>query len=225
MIDGRQILKSFVNWVVPFVASWAVKSLYRVIRTECIVDKGLQKIWDQNEHVILISWHEQILMMAPAYPGPGIKLLISQSSDGEMLARAMKHFGYGAIRGSSSRGGRAAFKQMLKIAEEPFDIALTPDGPRGPRQELKDGVLQLARLSGRPVVPVCFACSKGHRFHSWDRFLCPYPLARAVYYYGQPVFYDEEAGIDDFRKRLLTEIDRNQQHATEYLESYGLSAV
>lgn len=152
-------------------------------------------------------------------------MLISASKDGELLAKTMKYFDHETVRGSSSRGGRAAFKAMMALSREPVDIVLTPDGPRGPRHELKDGVLQLARMSGRPVVPMAFVCSRGHRFQSWDRFLFPYPFCRGVYSFGDPVYFDKEEGIDRFRERFKGAMEKNQQQAEARLESYGVSAI
>jgi lysophospholipid acyltransferase (LPLAT)-like uncharacterized protein len=137
----------------------------------------------------------------------------------------MKYFNHETVRASSSRGGRAAFKAMLALSKEPVDIVLTPDGPRGPRHELKDGIIQLARMSGRPVIPMAFACSRGHRFQSWDRFLLPYPFSRGVYSFGEPIYFDKEGGVDGFRDRLTKAMTDNQRQAEACLESYGVSAV
>ena len=102
---------------------------------------------------------------------------------------------------------------------------MTPDGPTGPRHQLKEGVVQLARLSGRPIVPLAFACSHGHRFQSWDRFLLPYPWGKAVYAVGEPLYYDENETIEDFQSRVQEAMDANTRHAGEYLNQYDLSAV
>jgi lysophospholipid acyltransferase (LPLAT)-like uncharacterized protein len=137
----------------------------------------------------------------------------------------MRFFGQDAVRGSSSRGGRAAFKELLKLADEKVDLVVTPDGPKGPRHQLKDGVVQLARLTGRPVVPMAFVCSAGHRFRSWDRFLLPRPFGRGVYSFGEPVFYSRDEGAEVFRERLREAMRENQLKAENRLEEYGASAV
>jgi lysophospholipid acyltransferase (LPLAT)-like uncharacterized protein len=114
---------------------------------------------------------------------------------------------------------------MLKFAELDVDLAVTPDGPKGPRRQIKDGVLQLARISGRPVVPLNYVCSRGHRFRSWDRFLLPSPFARSVYCYGSPQFFSRDQPLDECRQRLQQAMDENQQRAETQLEAYGVSAV
>lgn len=210
---------------VPVLASTLLRLLKVSVRTEIIGVENLISMWDKNERSIISFWHDQLLLMVFAYPGKGAKLLISASKDGELLTRAMRFFNHETVRGSSSKGGRAAFKQMLALGNSDADIVLTPDGPRGPRHQLKDGVLQLARSSGRPVIPLAFVCSRGHRFRSWDRCLLPRPFSRGVYSYGTPLYFDKKDDIALCREQLLVAMALNQKHAEEKLKSYGLSAV
>jgi hypothetical protein len=114
---------------------------------------------------------------------------------------------------------------MLEISKQPFDLAITPDGPKGPRHQVKDGLVQLARLSGRPVVPMAFACSRGHRFQSWDRFLFPYPWGKGVYRFGDPLSWRKGESIDAFRVRIQQAMHDNTRKAQEHLTSHGLSPV
>jgi lysophospholipid acyltransferase (LPLAT)-like uncharacterized protein len=219
-ISDRLLLK-----LVPFTAAWVMRLLNLSIKRDIIGADQLRSIWERGEHVIISFWHDQLFLLVFGYPGKHAKLLISSSKDGELLARTMKYFDQDTVRGSSSRGGRAAFKKMLDLCRENVDIVLTPDGPRGPRHELKDGVVQLARMSGRPVMPMAFVCSRGHRFKSWDRFLFPYPFARGVYSFGDPIYFDKQEGVDGFRDRLKKAMHDNQQRAEARLESYGVSAI
>ncbi|WP_303721233.1 lysophospholipid acyltransferase family protein [Malonomonas rubra] len=209
----------------PFLASIIIRLLYRLNRIDFIGEQHPKAIWQRGEHLILAFWHDQLLLMVKGYRGPGSKILISASKDGELIARVMQYFGQQAVRGSSSRGGRAAFKEMVALANEEVDLVITPDGPKGPRHELKDGVVQLARMGNRPVVPMAFACSKGHRFASWDKFLLPYPFGRGVFSFGVPVCFNKDEGVELFREKLIAAIAENQQQALAHLEGYGVSAV
>ncbi|MFO7813937.1 MAG: lysophospholipid acyltransferase family protein [Pelovirga sp.] len=215
--------------VLLIAAPWLGARLLRLIaltqRAEVCGEGAVQECWQRGEHVILSTWHDQLLMMVTAYRGPGAKLLISKSRDGELIARTVAYFGQGCVRGSSSRGGREAYREMLKLTAEDVDLAVTPDGPKGPRHQLKDGVLQLARHSGRPVVPLAYVSSRGHRFRSWDRFLLPYPFARGVYCYGSPQFFSRDQPLEQCRQRLQQAMEENQQRAEAQLETYGVSAV
>jgi len=220
-----KIQKQLLLIFVPFIASRIMVLLNFLLRNETLGVEHLRSAWQRGEQVIIPCWHDQLLLLVFGYPAKHGKMLVSGSSDGELLARTMKYFNYETVRGSSSRGGRAAFRELLKLCREPTDIGLTPDGPKGPRHEIKDGVLQLARLSGRGVVPMAFVCSHGHRFKSWDRFLCPYPFARGVYSFGEPLYFDKIEGVEVFRQRLQCAMQENVRRAEFRLEHYGLSAI
>jgi len=223
------MIKKVTDWIlfnaVTALAAGLIKLLYVTLRVEFVGEDQLVNIWQEKRAVILSFWHDQLLLMVKGYRGPGARILISASRDGELIARVMRCFGQGAVRGSSSRGGKAALKQMIQLGKAPYDLVFTPDGPRGPRHEIKPGVAQLARLSGRPVVPMAFACSRGHRFASWDRFLLPFPFARAVFAFGPPLTFAEHETVDAFCHRLLQAMNDNTQRAEARLEGYGVSAV
>lgn len=211
------------------IAPWFGAKLIRLIsmtqRSEILGEGPIRDLWNSGQRVILSTWHDQLLMMVTVYHGAGSKILISQSRDGELIARTVGYFGQGTVRGSSSRGGRGAFRELLRFAEEEVDLAVTPDGPKGPRHQLKDGVLQLARFSGRPVVPLSYVCNRGHRFASWDRFLLPYPFARGIFCYGDPVYLSRQDSLDVCRERLQAAMQETQSRAEIRLEGYGVSAV
>ncbi|NJC89291.1 MAG: DUF374 domain-containing protein [Desulfuromonas sp.] len=209
----------------PWLAAGLIRLTHACLRIETFGEKPLRELWNARRHVILAFWHDQLFMMASGYRGPGASVLISASRDGEYIARTMDYFDIGSIRGSSTRGGRAAFREMVELAKQPVDLAITPDGPKGPRHEVKEGVVQLARLSGRPVVPMAFVCSRGHRFRSWDRFLLPLPPGRGVFSFGEPLYYTEDDNVESFRQRLQQAMGENEQAAGERLKHYDLSPV
>jgi len=211
--------------IVPFLAAWIIRLLRLTIRVEFFGEEHPKKFWDRGETVILAFWHDQLLLMVQGYRGPGAKIMISSSKDGELIARTMEHFGQGAVRGSSTRGGRKAFREMLDLAKESVDLVITPDGPKGPRHEVKDGVVQLARILARPVIPMAFVCSRGHRFASWDRFMLPFPFSRGVYSFGAPVFFDKEETPEIFKQRLQSAIEENVRRAGARLEERGVSVI
>ena len=211
--------------VAPWLAAKIIPLLYRFLRPETIGNEAVEKLWVAGRPMILAFWHDQLLMMVKGYRGPGGRVLISASRDGELIAKTMKYFGIGAVRGSSSRGGAAAVRAMISAAREPFDLGFTPDGPKGPRHLAKPGVAQLARVTSRPIVPMAFACSHGHRFRSWDRFLLPAPWGRAVYSFGEPLFCQPDETTEAFLARLEKAMDDNTRRAEDYLRQYDLSAV
>jgi len=209
----------------PSLASVVIRLLYRLTHVDFIAEEVPAAFWKKKETVILAFWHDQLLLMVKGYRGPGAKILISASKDGELIARTMRKFGQEAVRGSSTRGGRKAFRELVELANQPFDLVFTPDGPKGPRHQVKEGVVQLARLSGRPVIPMAFACSRGKRFGSWDRFLLPFPFGRGVFSFGAPLYFDKSESSEEFRARIQTAMVDNERKAQNRLEEYGLSAV
>jgi len=218
---GDKLLLGIAPWLAARIIAW----LSRRLKPEVIGDASLNRLWASRQQVIFSFWHDQLLLIVKGYRGPGAKVLISSSRDGELIARTMAYFDIGAVRGSSSRGGRTAVKAMIDLSREPLDLGFTPDGPKGPRHIAKTGVVQLAKVSGRPVVPMAFACSHGHRFQSWDRFLLPYPWGRAVYSFGEPLWYEKSEDLESFLSRLQIAMDDNTRRAGEHLSQYGLSAV
>lgn len=211
--------------VAPPLASVVIRLLRALIRAEFIGLGPVRELWGKGVHPLFAFWHDQLLLMIQGYKGPGVKILISASKDGELIARTMRCFGQGAVRGSSTRGGRAAFRELVELSREPGDLAITPDGPKGPRHRLKQGIVHLAKISGRPVVPVAFVCSRGKRFSSWDRFLLPYPFARAVYSFGEPLRFEEGEEPEAFQERLQRAMEDNERGARARLEELGVSAV
>jgi hypothetical protein len=222
-------MKIRANWLLLNLAPPLAAVLIRLIgwlsRKEIIGASSVQQLWQRGETAIIAAWHDQLLLIPRGYSGPGGQILISRSRDGELIARTIQYLGHHAVRGSSSRGGSSAFKQLLRLAKQPYDIGITPDGPRGPRHEMKDGVVQLARISGRAVVPVALVASRGHRFSSWDRFLLPYPFGRIVFSYGEPLYCGRDDDPEQFKQQLHQAMLANHRRAIERLESYGLSAV
>ncbi len=211
--------------IVPWLGAKMIRFISLTQRVVIYGEEPLKKEWASDRHLIISFWHDQLLLMIMGYRGPGLKNLISPSMDGELLAQTMKYFGQGAVRGSSSRGGRQAFRELIALSTEKVDLVVTPDGPKGPRHQLKDGVIQLARISGRPVIPLTYVCSRGYRFRSWDHFLFPFPFARAVYCYGTPQYFSRDQPLEECRLRLQQAMDENQQQAEAYMETYGVSAV
>jgi len=217
--------QTLLNVLVPRLGAFFLRLLHAGLRLETLGEEHPRAFWNRAEPILIACWHDELLLTVCGYKGPGARMLISASKDGELLSRTFARFGQEAVRGSSSRGGKAALKAMIELCRSGFDLAITPDGPRGPRHEVKDGVLQLARVSGRPIIPMAFACSRGHRFASWDRFLFPYPFCRALFRFGEPVFYREGEDWEAFRLRVKSALDDNSRAARQHLRDHGLSAL
>jgi hypothetical protein len=133
-------------------------------------------------------WHGRLAMMPYLAPSTlKMNVLISNHSDGEIIAIAMHHFGFGTISGSSYRKGSGALRQIIKKSKMGENIAITPDGSRGPRMRVNGSIIDIARIAKMPIIPISFATKNCRIFNSWDRFMLPLPFSKGILIYGTPI--------------------------------------
>jgi lysophospholipid acyltransferase (LPLAT)-like uncharacterized protein len=154
----------FIAWL----GSIFIRVLHATLRVRHVRVENLES----QPQYILAFWHAHLLLMLhSAYRRP-IVVMISRSNDGEYIARVFDHYGVDSARGSSTRGGSSALREMIRAAREGKNIVFTPDGPKGPARVAKDGVIYAAQATGLPIVPVAFAaqkknfCDRGTRWSS-----------------------------------------------------------
>jgi lysophospholipid acyltransferase (LPLAT)-like uncharacterized protein len=146
------------------------------------------KVHQSGKRFIYAFWHQRQLFFTWSHRNVNAAVLVSKSNDGELIAKAMELSRIGAVRGSSSRGGAVAAREMVEILLAGRDVGITPDGPRGPAREVKEGAVRVAQLSGMPIVPIANALSNKIEIDkAWDRLQVPLPFGRAVVIYGEPV--------------------------------------
>jgi lysophospholipid acyltransferase (LPLAT)-like uncharacterized protein len=161
--------------------------------------------------VIYAFWHGRMLVPAATHRGRRIGILVSIHRDGEYIARVVDRLGFATIRGSTTRGGVPGLKGMLRHARAGFDIAFTPDGPRGPRYRVQPGVIYAASRTGLPVLPTAVEANPAWILGSWDEFTIPKPFARAVILSGEPMPVPPDLdrdGIEAYRRTLEEEMHR-----------------
>ncbi len=174
-------------WAAPWVASLLLRAGAASIRRQDVGRHYFDDCVAQGERVIVAFWHGRLLMMPFGYPGLHVTILISRHRDGEYITRIARRLGFSVVRGSATRGGASAFRQLLEILQAGGHVVVTPDGPKGPRRRVKSGVIELSRLSGMPILPVAFGAWPRWILESWDQFLIPRPFAHGVYVWGEPV--------------------------------------
>jgi lysophospholipid acyltransferase (LPLAT)-like uncharacterized protein len=190
-------------WLVALLGATILRLVWFSQRKSFRGEENVKAFWEKGENVIVAFWHDRLILLPFAYRGPkGMRALISSSRDGELIARTVAKLGLGAIRGSSTRGGTEALAALLASLQDGYDVGITPDGPRGPRHVLKAGVVELARATGRPVLPLLMSSTHGKRLRSWDRFLIPLPFDRVVVRWGAPVWADPKADFESDRVRI-----------------------
>lgn len=151
--------------------------------------------------VIFCVWHNRLLATLASYddfiqsrwPDKGMAAMISASRDGAVLADIVERFGIQPIRGSTSRRGPQALLEATTWMERDYSIVITPDGPRGPVYNIQEGIIHLAQVTGRPIIPTSNFTSWKIRLRSWDRFQIPLPFARGQCYFGPPVWVRRDA--------------------------------
>jgi lysophospholipid acyltransferase (LPLAT)-like uncharacterized protein len=172
-----------VRWIVR-VGAFVLRALARTWRIRVIGDEGLNAERAANRPVIFVLWHGQMLPLLYQHRNQAVRVLISEHRDGELIARTAIELGFGTVRGSSTRGAGRALLGLVREVEAGRDIAVTPDGPRGPAKSFAPGALVVAQRTGARIVPVTAFARKAWRLGSWDRFVIPKPFSRVVISYG-----------------------------------------
>ncbi len=194
-------------WVEP--AALAGTGVFRLLagtwRFERVRTREVDERLAGGQRYIFALWHACLLPTLYSHRDLGVAALVSRSRDGELITRVIERLGFVAARGSSHRAGRAGAQEMLEWAARGRSLAVTPDGPRGPAEVLKPGLVWLAARTGWPVVPVATGSRRAWVARSWDGFLVPQPFARVVLAYGDPIEVPrdlDEAAAESWRARL-----------------------
>jgi lysophospholipid acyltransferase (LPLAT)-like uncharacterized protein len=171
---------------------------------------------------IYCVWHNRLALCMPAYYGyvkkyrntSGLAAMVSASKDGGFLTGILECFNVQPVRGSSSRRGPQALLELTTWAERGYDLAITPDGPRGPLYIVQDGVMALAQLTGLPIVPVSYHVNWKIRVKSWDRFQVPLPFSRCEIVYEKPIHVPRDA-TDAGREQLREQLEATLRAITK----------
>ncbi len=187
-------------------ASLALSGLIRAIAATVdfrFHDDATIRSWEQESRpFILAFWHRYLILMRYAYRGTRMSVLVSQSWDGELTSQTLAHLGIDTSRGSSSRGGAAALRDLLRRARSGSDLAFTPDGPKGPRCRVQPGVIVAAAMTGLPIQPVAIGATRRKLLRSWDKMLLPLPGARVDVVFGEPLVVAPRSPIAEGVERL-----------------------
>jgi lysophospholipid acyltransferase (LPLAT)-like uncharacterized protein len=216
----KDIAKSgFTKSLVALLVIAYIRLVRWTSRATYVNDGPIRTKLDSGRPVIALAWHGRLLMLPFTWIfGRPLHCLVSRHGDGEYLARIIERLGFLTVRGSSERtdkarrrGGAAATRQLLRVLKDGHCVAITPDGPRGPRMRMSDGVVMLARLTGVPVIPVAYSNSRRRLLSTWDRFHVALPFSRFIVIYGDPIEVPrdlDEAGAETWRLRIEDALNR-----------------
>ncbi len=199
-------LESWRARVLIVLGFWLYRLWARTLRLQ-VEDPNNVVALVRDRPVIFAIWHNRLLMLPrvfdPCFPTRQSFGLISASGDGDLIAIFIERSGYGTIRGSSSRKGVIALRQLVETLAGGGNVLVTPDGPRGPVYQTSQGVIFLAQKSGAPVVPIHMEYSGSWRLKSWDRFVVPRPFATLRAIFGAPIQVPPIEGADQLEAERL----------------------
>lgn len=188
----------------------AVRLIGKTLRYETEDWKNFEKAHKNGKIPIYVFWHNRIFAGTFFFRNRGIVVITSQSFDGEYIARFIRRFGYGAARGSSTRGGVSALVELIRVMRAGIPAAFTIDGPKGPKYVAKSGACLLAKKTQNPMMPFVVETEKYWEIKSWDRLQIPKPFSRVRVFIGEPIFVAKDANdeeIENKRLELQTALD------------------
>ncbi len=188
------------------VGGWLVRILGATWRFRVSHDHDVKRLRAEGVPVVFALWHGELLPLLYHHRGEGVAVLISEHADGEIIARVATSLGYRTVRGSTSRGAARALLGLSRVLRDGTDLAITPDGPRGPAKSFAPGVAVVAQRAGAPVIAAAAATPRAWRLNSWDRFLIPRPFARIHVAYSDAAF----VGVETVRD-AAGQVDRMQE--------------
>lgn len=186
--------------------SWLVRLLGWTWRIRVTNDDAVRRLRAAKQPIIFSLWHGHILPLLYQHRGEGVVVMISEHADGELVARVAERLGFGTVRGSTSRGAARALLDAARVVRDGRDIAITPDGPRGPARSIAPGAAVLAQRTGAPVIGAAVHARSAWRLKSWDSFLIPRPFARVHFAYSDALTVSgslREAAVDTERMQQL----------------------
>ena len=215
--------------IVAFIAAMLIKFVRRTSRFEVHRSDIAQRFWTGDEPFIGATWHGQNLILPTFWHNwRDLRILVSRHGDGEIVSRMLYFLGVGTIRGSGvpkgeerrqkhkSKGGAGALRAMVRALGDEISVGMTADLPPGPARRAGEGIIMLARLSGRPIVPVAATTRARIRLNNWDRFTVNLPFSKGALVWGEPVYVARDADsnmIEEARLRLEAELNAVTEQA------------
>jgi lysophospholipid acyltransferase (LPLAT)-like uncharacterized protein len=187
------------------LADWAfyllINFIGKTVKFEIEGSEHYETIERAGKLPIICFWHNRIFLGTYFHRNRRIVVITSQSFDGEYIARFIQRFGYGAVRGSSTRGGVGALVEMIRLMKNGLATGFTIDGPKGPRYIAKSGACLLAKKTGNPILPLSVETEKFWTINSWDKLQIPKPFTRARVFYAEPLFVPRDASDEEIEER------------------------
>lgn len=202
-------MKRFRQKLILFlIKNIGTKIFYLLAKSYKVEIKGREneeRLLKTHKSILYAFWHQRFFYLIYYFKNSNGRVLISYSKDGEMVAKAVEAFGMIPVRGSSSRGRIGSTREIMEVLEKGHVVGIATDGPRGPIYNVKPGIIQIAKSSGMPILPITVGTERKWSFNSWDRFIVPKPFSRIYMKYGEPMFVEQDSSddvLEEKRKEL-----------------------
>lgn len=194
-------------FVFPLIFKFLLTAIMLTCRVRYINSDVLKERRKKQQPFILTFWHDNVIVSHWCFKYQNVSVMVSKSKDGQIISQCSKHFGIGSVVGSTSSGATRATRQMLKLLRKNKSVAITPDGPRGPRYQLQPGALWIAALSKQPLIPYHIESTKQWQFNSWDRIKLPKPFS-TVYVRIDSPYHVDRALLDSEPDTVIAEFEK-----------------
>ncbi|HSP95886.1 MAG TPA: lysophospholipid acyltransferase family protein [Candidatus Dormibacteraeota bacterium] len=209
----------------PLLLRPLLRLLQATSRIEYVDAEGLRARWAGGERAVLAFWHNRLLMLPIVAAGQPVCIMVSHHRDGEMATGLLGAWGVTTVRGSATRGAVGGFLRLVDAYRRGCNLAVLPDGPRGPRYVAKPGVVHLAKAVQAPIFPMAYAADRLRHLRSWDRLPLPLPFAHVVVAVGEPLSVPAGATSEELGA-LRAELERRLVEITAAVEArVGMPAV
>ena len=225
-LDKRILRSNAVQSVLCLLAANYIRFVYLTSRWRVVGGDIPKRFWDEDKMFLLCFWHGRLMMMPYCWDmSKPVHMMISMHRDGRLLSDTVAHLGIKTIVGSTSKGGAAALRTMVKTVKAGDYVGLTPDGPRGPRMRAQEGIITIARLAKVPIIPIGYASSRAKVFGSWDRFVAALPFGRGVFVWGEPIEVPHTTDKNELEKARQNVEDSLNAVSAEADRLCGLPAI
>jgi hypothetical protein len=229
-VYSRAPLERYSFWqrVIIRLADWMffvlISLIGKTIRFERDGWENFEAIENSGKQPIYAFWHNRIFLATYYFRNRGIVVITSQSFDGEYIARFIQRFGFGVVRGSSTRGGIGALIEMIRLMKKGLPMGFTVDGPKGPKYVAKTGACLLAKKTGNPIMPFMVTTEKYWTVKSWDDLQIPKPFSRARVSIAEPISVGKNATEEEIeisRKELQARLDELVERGENWRAGFG----
>ncbi|MEE2694970.1 MAG: lysophospholipid acyltransferase family protein [Pseudomonadota bacterium] len=204
-ILSHQNSQKFLGWIISVYIKICYHSSLWYVKNSEIVDKQLRK----KKSIIVCFWHSRLLMASFCWNYKNdFKMLISGHRDGKIISNAVSHLGIKTITGSSRKKKISSLKEIITEIKENSILGITPDGPKGPNQKIKDGFISLLKKTNVTVIPLSYSAKFKIQLKTWDKFMLVTPFNKFVAVWGNPIVFEKKKSIEENQNILENEINR-----------------